>query len=126
MTFGNFHTWDITEEETGVEVLEKCYDKGLRTPDMADVYSNGKSEILFGKFIKKYNIPRERIVILTKFFALWTITILISACSNMELKITLRLTTLTPKDCLGNISLMLLNILLRIWGLILTYYRYRD
>ena len=36
------------------------------TFDTADTYSNGKSEELLGLFIKKYNIPRERIVILTK------------------------------------------------------------
>lgn len=68
MTFGDFHSWGITEEETVMEILKKCYDKGLPTFDTADVYSNGKSEILLGKFIRKYNIPRERIVILTKAF----------------------------------------------------------
>ncbi|CUM51270.1 unnamed protein product [Debaryomyces tyrocola] len=36
---------------------------------MYNAYSNGKSEILLGKFIKKYNIPRERIVILTKVYS---------------------------------------------------------
>lgn len=69
MTFGNFHAWGITEEESVMEILKKCYDNGLRTFDTADVYSNGMSEILLGKFIKKYNIPRERVVIMTKVFA---------------------------------------------------------
>ncbi|CUM53648.1 unnamed protein product [Debaryomyces tyrocola] len=66
MTFGDFQNWGITEEETVMEILKKCYDNGLRTFDTADVYSNGASEIFLGKFIKKYSIPRERIVILTK------------------------------------------------------------
>lgn len=66
MAFGNFTSWSITDEESVLEILKKCYDNGLRTFDTADVYSNGASEILLGKFIKKYNIPRERIVIMTK------------------------------------------------------------
>lgn len=68
MTFGKHLNWCIDEEESVMEILKKCYDNGLRTFDTADAYSNGASEILLGKFIKKYNIPRERIVILTKVF----------------------------------------------------------
>lgn len=34
----------------------------------ANVYSNGVSEELVGKAIKKYNLPREKLVILTKCF----------------------------------------------------------
>ena len=49
-----------------LKILKFCYDNGFRTFDTADTYSNGKSEELLGLFIKKYNIPRERIVILTK------------------------------------------------------------
>lgn len=71
MTFGSkdYHSWVIDDEETSMKILKKCYDSGLRTFDTADVYSNGKSEILLGKFIKRYNIPRERIVILTKVYS---------------------------------------------------------
>ncbi|KFA51895.1 hypothetical protein S40293_04106 [Stachybotrys chartarum IBT 40293] len=36
--------------------------------DTADMYSNGKSEEIVGKAIKKFNIPRSKIVILTKIF----------------------------------------------------------
>jgi aryl-alcohol dehydrogenase-like predicted oxidoreductase len=39
---------------------------GLNTWDTANVYSNGVSEILIGKAVKKYNIPRKKLVILTK------------------------------------------------------------
>jgi aryl-alcohol dehydrogenase-like predicted oxidoreductase len=35
----------------------------------ANVYSNGVSEELIGKAIKKYNLPREKLVILTKCFS---------------------------------------------------------
>lgn len=38
-----------------------------RTPqDTANVYSNGVSEEIIGKAIKKYNIPRNKLVILSK------------------------------------------------------------
>ena len=37
--------------------------------DTANVYSNGVSEDIIGKAIKKYNLPRHKLVILTKLFA---------------------------------------------------------
>ncbi|CAH2355894.1 putative aryl-alcohol dehydrogenase Aad16p [[Candida] railenensis] len=68
MTFGNktFADWLIDDEDKIFSILKKCYDSGLRTFDTADVYSNGESEILLGKFIKKYKIPRNKVVILSK------------------------------------------------------------
>jgi len=42
---------------------------GINFYDTANVYSNGLSEVVLGNFIKKYNIPREEIVIATKVFA---------------------------------------------------------
>lgn len=60
--------WVVEDEDEVMDILKKCYDSGLRTFDTADVYSNGQSEILLGKFIKKYNIPRNRIQILSKCF----------------------------------------------------------
>ncbi|ABN66901.1 aryl-alcohol dehydrogenase [Scheffersomyces stipitis CBS 6054] len=70
MTFGKkkWADWVIEDEEKVFSILKKCYDSGLRTFDTADVYSNGHSEILLGKFLKKYNIPREKVVIMTKVF----------------------------------------------------------
>lgn len=70
MTFGSsqWADWVLDDEETIMEILLKCYQSGLTTFDTADVYSNGRSEELLGKFIKKYNIPRDKIVILTKCF----------------------------------------------------------
>lgn len=35
-------------------------------PSQADVYSNGRSEQIIGKAITEYNIPRSRLVLLTK------------------------------------------------------------
>lgn len=60
--------WVIEDEEEVFKILKKAYDVGLRTFDTADVYSMGKSEELLGKFIKKFNIPRDRIVIMSKVF----------------------------------------------------------
>ena len=47
-------------------LLKAAYDCGLNTWDTANAYSNGVSEEIVGKAIKKYNIPREKVVILTK------------------------------------------------------------
>lgn len=58
--------WAIEDEKEVFEILKKCYDVGLRTFDTADVYSNGESEILQGKFIKDYNIPGDKIFPETK------------------------------------------------------------
>ncbi len=42
------------------------YQQGINTFDTADVYSNGLSEEILGRAIKKLNLPREEIVIMTK------------------------------------------------------------
>lgn len=70
MSYGSksWAEWVLEDEEVIMNILKKCYDKGLRTFDTANVYSNGLSESLLKKFIEKYNIPREKIVILTKIF----------------------------------------------------------
>lgn len=61
--------WVIDEEEALV-LLKKAYDVGIRTFDTANMYSNGESERIIGKFLKKYNIPRSTVVILTKVYFL--------------------------------------------------------
>lgn len=68
MSFGDpkWQPWILEDEEKIFEILKYAYDHGLRTFDTADVYSNGKSERLLGKFLKKYNIKRETVVIMTK------------------------------------------------------------
>ena len=70
MSFGKKYwaDWVIEDKEKVFTILKKCYDNGLRTFDTADTYSNGFSEVLLGEFIKKYNIKRDRIVILTKLY----------------------------------------------------------
>jgi aryl-alcohol dehydrogenase-like predicted oxidoreductase len=50
-------------------LLKAAYDRGLNTWDTANVYSNGVSEKIIAKAIKQYNIPRHKLVILTKCYA---------------------------------------------------------
>lgn len=68
LTFGKkeWVDWVEDDEEKVFAVLKKAYDVGIRTYDTADAYSNGQSEVLLGKFLKKYNIKRDKVVILTK------------------------------------------------------------
>jgi aryl-alcohol dehydrogenase-like predicted oxidoreductase len=49
-------------------LLKTAYDAGIRTWDTANVYSQGESERLIGKFLKKFNIPRSTVTILTKVY----------------------------------------------------------
>ena len=46
--------------------MKAAYDRGLNSWDTANVYSNGASEEIIGKAIKHYNIPRHKLVIMTK------------------------------------------------------------
>ncbi|RDW71852.1 hypothetical protein BP5796_07886 [Coleophoma crateriformis] len=59
----------VLDEEKSLPLLKAAYDRGLNTWDTANVYSNGESEKIIGKAIKKYDIPRHKVVILTKCFS---------------------------------------------------------
>jgi len=67
MSFGTpaWAPW-VIDEEKSLPLLKAAYDRGLNTWDTANVYSNGVSEEIIGKAIKKYKIPRHKLVILTK------------------------------------------------------------
>jgi len=69
MSFGSdqWQGWVLNEKES-LPILKAAYDAGITTWDTADMYSNGESEIIVGKALKEFNIPRERVVILTKCF----------------------------------------------------------
>lgn len=58
----------VEDEATVMDLLKGAYDRGLNTWDTANVYSNGESERFIAKAIKKYNLPRHKLVILTKCF----------------------------------------------------------
>jgi len=69
MSFGTkkWQPW-VIEEDEAFELLKGAWDRGLNTWDTANAYSNGVSEEIIGKFLKKYEVPREKLVILTKCF----------------------------------------------------------
>lgn len=70
MSFGDRRTLDwAIEEDEALPLLKAAYDRGLNTWDTANVYSNGQSEVIVGKALKKYNIPREKVIIMTKCFS---------------------------------------------------------
>jgi aryl-alcohol dehydrogenase-like predicted oxidoreductase len=71
MSFGDkkWRNWVIDNEEEAFTLLKGAYDRGLNTWDTANVYSAGASETLIGKAIKKFDIPRHKLLILTKCFA---------------------------------------------------------
>ncbi|KAL7271524.1 hypothetical protein RUND412_005716 [Rhizina undulata] len=59
----------VINEEQALPILKAAYDKGINTWDTANAYSNGESERIIGKALKKFGIPRERVVIMTKCYA---------------------------------------------------------
>lgn len=69
MGFGSkdWQDW-VLDEEDSLPLIEHAYKRGINTWDTADVYSHGRSEEIVGKALKKYNIPRNRVVIMTKCF----------------------------------------------------------
>ena len=70
MSFGDkgWQSWVEDDEDKVYELLKGAYDRGLNTWDTANIYSNGASEAMIGRAIKKANIPRHKLVILTKCF----------------------------------------------------------
>ncbi|KAF9258988.1 Aldo/keto reductase [Marasmius fiardii PR-910] len=63
------HNWVLNEEKS-LLIIKAAWDRGINTIDTANVYSNGESERIVGKFIEKYNIPRNQIIIATKCYHL--------------------------------------------------------
>jgi len=71
MSFGDRrgrYKWCVEEPEA-LPILKACYDAGINFFDTANGYSNGTSEEILGKAIKKYDFPRNNIVIATKVWA---------------------------------------------------------
>ncbi|KAF4206168.1 hypothetical protein CNMCM8927_005275 [Aspergillus lentulus] len=67
MSYGSkkWQDWVLDEDEA-LPLIEHAYKRGINTWDTADTYSHGLSEEIIGKALKKYSIPRHRVVILTK------------------------------------------------------------
>ena len=56
----------VLSEEESLDVLKAAYDYGINTWDTANTYSNGLSEEIIGKAIRKFDLPRQNLVIMTK------------------------------------------------------------
>ncbi|KAJ7430731.1 aryl-alcohol dehydrogenase [Mycena galericulata] len=69
MSYGTpeWQDWVLSEDE-GLKHIKAAYDAGINAFDTANVYSNGESEVVLGKAIKKYSLPRDEIVVLTKVY----------------------------------------------------------
>ncbi|KAH7914144.1 aryl-alcohol dehydrogenase, partial [Hygrophoropsis aurantiaca] len=59
--------WVLGEEEAIIHI-KAAYDAGINTFDTADMYSNGLSEVILGNAIKKLDLPRDEIVVMTKLY----------------------------------------------------------
>ncbi|KIK98252.1 hypothetical protein PAXRUDRAFT_824044 [Paxillus rubicundulus Ve08.2h10] len=59
--------WVLGEDEA-IKHIKAAYDAGINTFDTADMYSNGLSEMILGKAIKKLDLPRDEIVVMTKVY----------------------------------------------------------
>ncbi|KAJ7279193.1 Aldo/keto reductase [Mycena rebaudengoi] len=68
MTYGHPEwsgNWVLAEEEASKHI-KAAYDYGINAFDTANVYSNGISEEILGRAIKKHQLPRDEIVVMTK------------------------------------------------------------
>ncbi|KAF8330124.1 NADP-dependent oxidoreductase domain-containing protein [Amanita rubescens] len=63
----DWEKWVLPEEES-IKIIAAAYNAGINTFDTANMYSNGASETVLGKAIKKHNIPRDEIVVMTKVY----------------------------------------------------------
>ncbi|KIK58975.1 hypothetical protein GYMLUDRAFT_202243 [Collybiopsis luxurians FD-317 M1] len=60
----------VVDEEKAIPVLKAAWDRGMNTIDTSNVYSNGESERIIARFMEKYKIPRNQILILTKCYGI--------------------------------------------------------
>lgn len=59
--------WGVKESQTGVQLLREALDHGVTFYDTADVYGNGLGETILADAFWKNRVPRDRVVIATKF-----------------------------------------------------------
>lgn len=69
MTYGdtNWQPWVIPLDQA-LPIMKHAYDSRINTFEVADAYSNGHSEEIVGAFLKKYNIKRSSVVIMSKIY----------------------------------------------------------
>ncbi|EON68663.1 hypothetical protein W97_07921 [Coniosporium apollinis CBS 100218] len=60
--------WALDEDEA-FPLLKAAWDRGINTWDTANNYSNGASEVIMGKALRHYGIPRHKVILMTKCWA---------------------------------------------------------
>lgn len=87
MSFGSskWGPW-VLDEDKAIPLLKAAWDRGVTTIDTANMYSNGESERIIGRFLKKYDIPRNRVVILSKCYYLTHDDVSVSTLSQPHLQ----------------------------------------
>jgi len=67
MTYGasTWRDW-VLDEEAALPFFGRAIEAGINFFDTADVYSLGQSEVVLGRALKHFGLPRERAVIATK------------------------------------------------------------
>jgi len=70
MQYGHkgWQEWVLEDQEEAFKHIKYAYDHGIQTFDTANIYSNGLAEVILGKAIKKHNLPRDELVIMTKVY----------------------------------------------------------
>ena len=69
LSFGSWVTYgNQVEQDAAVELMSAARDHGVNFFDNAEVYANGKSELLMGAALKKLNWDRLTYIVSTKFF----------------------------------------------------------
>ncbi len=67
MSFGGGAEWMLPEEPS-FAIVRKALDLGINFFDTANVYSEGESEQLLGRALKKFGVQRDGLVVATKVF----------------------------------------------------------
>jgi aryl-alcohol dehydrogenase-like predicted oxidoreductase len=67
LCLGTMNFGGVTTEKDSFEIMRKAVDGGINFFDTANVYNNGESERVTGRFLKENNL-RERVVLATKVF----------------------------------------------------------
>lgn len=61
--------WVLSDSQAD-NILRAAFERGINTWDTANMYSNGVSEEIIGRVIRSQGIPRHKLVLLTKCYAL--------------------------------------------------------
>ncbi len=68
-SFGSWVTFsNQLKEKAATELMEYAYDNGVNFFDNAEIYANGKSEIIMGKILKKTGWSRDTYILSSKVF----------------------------------------------------------